>query len=81
MDLHSALADPLCRAPSLDEYGLLPESLALKLGFVPLAPEKTGCVEVPERRTWPIDSDLWRENHRLGVPRATVRTKDLPPQP
>jgi hypothetical protein len=68
-DRRSILADPLCRAPELDEYELLPGSLALKLGFVPLAPDEAGCFADPKRRTWPIDDDVWREQHLRTIPR------------
>jgi hypothetical protein len=78
-DRRSVLADPLFRAPQLDEYELLPESLALKLGFVPLAPEKAGCFADPARRTWPIDDHVWQETHILGVPRFSLSSGPAPP--
>ena len=67
-DRRSVLADPMFRAPELDEFSLLPQSFALKLGFVPLAADQAGCYESPARRTWPIDDDLWREQHLLVLP-------------
>lgn len=78
-DLHSVLADPMFRAPQLDEYALLPDSLALRLGFVPPQPEQAGCQEDATRRTWPIDDDLWREQHLLGV--AGARSVSRPTEP
>lgn len=69
-DLRSVLADPMFRAPELDEFSLLPQSFARKLGFAPLAMDRAGCYASPERRTWPIDDDLWREQHLLVLPVA-----------
>jgi hypothetical protein len=67
-DLRSVLADPMFRAPELDEFSLLPQSFAFKLGFVPLPADQAGCYESPARRTWPIDDELWREQHLLVLP-------------
>jgi hypothetical protein len=78
-DRRSILADPLFRAPQLDEYELLPESLALKVGFVPLAPGKSGCFADRARRTWPIDDDVWQEQHILTVPRFSLTNGTAPP--
>jgi len=41
-DAHSVFADPLFAAPQLDDYGLNPESPALKLGFQPIPVSRIG---------------------------------------
>ncbi|MBT7301429.1 MAG: right-handed parallel beta-helix repeat-containing protein [Victivallales bacterium] len=66
-DQRSVFADPMFRASQLDDYELLPQSLALRLGFVPLQPDKAGCHASPARRTWPIRDRAWREQHLLTI--------------
>ena len=66
-DRRSMVADPMFRAPELDCYELLPESQALRLGFIPLDADAAGCRDESYRRTWPIDDDFWREQHILDA--------------
>ena len=54
LDVHSAVADPLFVSPQSGDYRLRPESPALKLGFRPLALERSGCYEDPARASWPL---------------------------
>jgi hypothetical protein len=62
-DVHSVIADPKFRNPKQDDYRLQPGSPALKLGFKPLPHEKMGLYKSPDRVTWPVDDDPWREEH------------------
>ncbi|NOZ23103.1 MAG: right-handed parallel beta-helix repeat-containing protein [Planctomycetes bacterium] len=62
-DKNSIIADPLFVDPAKDDYRLRPESPALKLGFKPIPVEKIGLHESPDRASWPVADDCWREEH------------------
>jgi hypothetical protein len=53
-DVHSLVADPRFVAADKDDYRLLPDSPALKLGFQPIPVEKIGPYADPLRASWPI---------------------------
>jgi len=61
--------------PSRDDDPLRKDSPALKLGFRPLPLERIGLYKSPERATWPVSDDQWREDHLKypeGEPAKTV---------
>jgi len=62
-DRHSVIADPKFRDAKRDDYRLKPDSPALKLGFKPLPLEQMGLYKSPDRATWPVSDDQWREEH------------------
>ena len=62
-DAHSVIADPRFVNPAKDDYRLRPDSPALKLGFKPLPLEKIGLYKSPDRASWPVADDQWRETH------------------
>ena len=62
-DAQSVLADPLFVDPGKDDYRLRPESPAFALGFKALPLEKIGLYASPERATWPVKVEVWRETH------------------
>jgi hypothetical protein len=64
-DKDSLIADPLFVDAQHDDYRLRPESPALKLGFKPIPVDKIGLYKSPERASWPVADDCWREEHIL----------------
>jgi hypothetical protein len=54
MDRHSLVADPLFENPDKDDFGLKPNSPALRLGFEPIPFEKIGPYASELRASWPI---------------------------
>lgn len=62
-DAHSVIADPRFVDPRHDDYRLQPDSPALKLGFRPLPVSRMGLYASPDRATWPVSDDQWREQH------------------
>ncbi|MHB8995546.1 MAG: right-handed parallel beta-helix repeat-containing protein [Armatimonadota bacterium] len=75
-DLNSVIADPKFINPKKGDYRLQKDSPALKLGFRPLPLEKMGLYKSPERATWPVSDDGWREEHLKypeGEPAQTAR--------
>ena len=62
-DEHSVIADPGFVNPRQDDYRLRQDSPALKLGFKPLPVDKMGLYKSPDRATWPVSDDQWREEH------------------
>ena len=53
-DRNSIVADPRFVDADNDDYRLLPDSPALKLGFRPIPIEKIGPYKSPDRASWPI---------------------------
>lgn len=75
-DEHSVIADPQFVSAKQDDYRLRKDSPALKLGFRPLPLEKMGLYKSPDRATWPVSDDQWREEHLKypeGEPAQTAR--------
>jgi len=64
-DAHSAVDDPLFVDAQHDDYRLQPNSPAFKLGFKPLPLDQIGLLESPDRASWPVSDDCWREDHIL----------------
>ena len=64
-DKTSVIADPLFVDARHDDYRLRPESPAFGLGFQPIPVEKIGLYRSPERASWPVADDCWREEHIL----------------
>ena len=64
-DKHSVIADPLFVSPERDDYRLRRGSPALKLGFKPIPFDKIGLTKSPDRASWPVADDCWREEHLI----------------
>jgi hypothetical protein len=92
LDEHSAIANPKFVNPKQDDYRLQKDSPALKLGFRPLPLEKMGLYKSPERATWPVSDDQWREEHikypegepaqkraRTAIPTLNAARRATPP--
>ncbi len=62
-DTHSVIADPRFVNPARDDYRLRADSPALALGFKPLPLHKIGLYASPDRASWPVADDQWREVH------------------
>jgi hypothetical protein len=80
-DQNSLIADPCFVDPKGDDYRLRPNSPALKLGFKPLPYEKMGLYKSPERASWPVADDPWREEHLRfpeGEPTAPAARTQIP---
>ncbi len=71
-DHHSVIADPLFVDAKRGDYRLRPDSPALKLGFKPLPVEQMGLYSSPERASWPVSDDQWREEH-LKLPEGPAQ--------
>ena len=63
LDAHSVIADPRFVDPKHGNYQLQPNSPAFKLGFKPLPLPQMGLYKSPERVSWPVSDDQWREEH------------------
>ena len=75
-DTNSVIADPLFVNPRRDDYRLKPNSPAFRLGFKPLPLAQMGLFPSPDRASWPVADDQWREDHLKypeGVPVAAAR--------
>lgn len=75
-DAGSVVADPLFVDPENDDYRLRPESPAFSLGFKELPLDQIGLYDSPDRASWPVDDDPWREEH-LRYPEG----EPAPPKP
>ena len=62
-DRNSMIADPQFMDAKRGDYRLRPDSPALKLGFKPLPFEQMGLYQSPERASWPVSDEQWREEH------------------
>jgi len=62
-DTRSRIADPLFVDPGGNDYRLREKSPAYDLGFQPIPFEKIGLQESPDRASWPVADDCWREEH------------------
>lgn len=71
-DHHSVTADPQFVDVERGDYRLRPDSPARKLGFKPLPFDQMGLYASPERASWPVMDDAWREEH-LERPGEVVR--------
>jgi hypothetical protein len=75
-DANSQIADPLFMDPGRDDYRLHENSPARELGFQPIPFEKIGLYASPDRASWPVADDCWREEHIIdpnGETQASVR--------
>jgi hypothetical protein len=75
-DAHSRIADPLFVDPGRNDYRLHEKSPAHELGFQPIPFERIGLHESPDRASWPVAHDCWREEHIIypnGETQAAVR--------
>jgi len=79
-DAESIIADPRFVDPAADDYRLRPGSPALKLGFKPLPLERMGLYASPDRASWPVDDDPWREEH-LRYPEGPPVQQAARPRP
>lgn len=80
-DRHSVIADPLFVDPRRDDYRLRDDSPAFKLGFQAIPFEKIGPYKSPDRATWPVADDCWREEHVLrpeGEPQPATPGRPSP---
>ena len=77
---HSVIADPKFRDARHDDYRLRPDSPALKLGFRPLPFEQMGLYKSPDRATWPVSDDQWREEH-IRYPEGDPALQPVKPRP
>ena len=75
-DKTSVVADPLFLDTEHDDYRLRPESPAFALGFRELPIAQMGLYQSPDRASWPVDDDPWREEH-LRYPEG----EPAPPKP
>ncbi|MEN6304817.1 MAG: right-handed parallel beta-helix repeat-containing protein [Armatimonadia bacterium] len=76
--LNSVIADPRFVDAKRDNYRIRPGSPALRLGFKPLPYEKMGLYKSPDRASWPVADDQWREEHLRfpdGEPTTTAPAK------
>lgn len=64
-DANSVIEDPLFVDPEHGDYRLRPGSPAFRLGFKPIPLQKIGLYRSPDRASWPVDDDCWREEHIL----------------
>jgi parallel beta helix pectate lyase-like protein len=64
-DANSHIADPLFVDPNRNDYRLQGNSPAFKLGFRPIPFTKIGLRKSPDRASWPLADDCWREEHVL----------------
>ena len=72
-DAHLLVADPMFVDPERGDYRLRTGSPALKLGFKPIPFRKIGLYKSPDRASWPVADDCWREEHLIypeGKPAA-----------
>ena len=67
-DANSVIDDPLFVDPEHGDYRLRPNSPAFGLGFKPIPLDKIGLYRSPDRASWPVDDDCWREEHLLQPP-------------
>ena len=79
-DANSVIADPLFVNAAAGDYRLRSGSPALKLGFEQLPIERMGLYASPDRASWPVDDDPWREEH-LRYPEGPPVEKAARPRP
>ena len=79
-DEGSIIANPRFVDPAHGDYRLRPDSPALALGFEPIPVEKIGLYRSPDRASWPVDDDPWREQHLTHPEGPPVPVVPSPPR-
>jgi len=80
-DKNSVIADPMFVDAKRDDYRLRPESPAFRLGFKAIPVEKIGLYESPDRASWPVADDCWREEHIMYPEGKPAGWPPPPPRP